>query len=85
MEDVLGLSKQMDEALNEVSSKGVESILIFVDVREYPEGCKLSGLYKQESEKILLKLRKRCGTEDKTFDLKSDSLEGIKKEIWKTL
>ncbi len=85
LEDVLGLSKQMDEALNEVSSKAVESTLIFVDVREYPEGCKLSGLYKREGGKIVLKLRKRCGTEDKTFDLKSESIEGIKKEIWKTL
>ncbi len=85
MEDALGLGKIIDEALNDVSSKGIESKIIFVDVREYPEGCKLSGLYKKEGGKISLKLRKRCGTEDKTFDIKSDNVEGLKAEILKVL
>ena len=75
----------IDELLNEASAKGVESSLIFVDVREYPDGCKLSGLYKKEGGKISLKLRKRCGTVDKTFDIKADNVDGLKAEILKVL
>jgi Caspase domain len=85
MEDAIGLSKLVDESLNEVSSKGIDSRIIFVDVREYPEGCKLSGLYKRENGKLTLKLRRKCGPEDKTFDLKADSVEGLKAEILKVL
>jgi WD40 repeat protein len=85
MEDVLGIGKIVNESLNEVSSKGIESQIIFVDVADYPEGCKLIGRYKRENGEIILKLRRKCGGEDKTFDLKAGSVEGLKIEILKVL
>jgi WD40 repeat protein len=85
MEDVLGIGKAVDESLNDVSSKGVDASLIFVDVREYPDGCKLTGRYKKENGQIILKLRKKCGADDKTFDLKAGGVEALKLEILKVL
>ena len=85
LEDVLGLGKLINESLNEVSSKGIDSQIIFVDVADYPEGCKLIGRYKKENGKIILKLRRKCGGEDKTYDLKADNVEGLKVEILKVL
>ena len=92
MEDVLGLGKLINESLNEVSSKGIDSQIIFVDVADYPEGCKLIGRYRKENArlpdgqgKIILKLRRKCGGEDKTYDLKADDVEGLKAEIMKVL
>jgi len=69
LEDVQGLGKKVDDLLNEASAKGAEAPLIFVDVREYPEGCKLNGLYKKENGKITLKLKKRCEGKEETFTL----------------
>jgi WD40 repeat protein len=80
-EDVLGLSKLVDESLNDVSSKGVESALIFVDVRDYPDGCKLSGGYQKENDFITLKLKQRCGTNVKSFDLKAKDINTLVSQI----
>lgn len=85
MEDVLGFGKLINESLNEVSSKGIDSPIIFVDVLDYPDGCKLIGRYKKENGKIILKLRKKCGTDDKTYDLKADNVEMMKAEVLKVL
>ncbi|MEQ1585792.1 MAG: caspase family protein [Cyclobacteriaceae bacterium] len=85
LEDVLGLGKMINESLNEISSKGVDSKIIFVDVADYPEGCKLIGRYRKENGKIILKLRRKCGKEDKTYDLKADDVAGLKLEILKVL
>ncbi len=85
MEDVLSLGKLINESLNEVSSKGMDSQIIFVDVADYPEGCKLIGRYRKENGQIILKLRRKCGGEDKTYDLKANDVEGLKLEILKIL
>jgi hypothetical protein len=85
LEDVLGLSKVVDESLNEVSVKGADASLIFVDVREYPDACKLIGRYRKEKGEIILKLRKKCATEDKTYELKAVTIEGLRTEILKVL
>jgi hypothetical protein len=76
LEDILNLSKLVDESLNEVSSKGIDSKIIFVDVREYPDGCKLTGSYKKENGELSLLVKKRCGSDVKTFDIKSENIEG---------
>lgn len=85
LEDVLGLGKLMDASLNEVASKGAESSLIFVDVREYPEGCKLIGRYKKENGKIIIKLRRKCGAEDKTFEITGTDAGDVSAKIIKLL
>ena len=60
LRDVLGLGKRMDEMLNEASTKGESSPLLFSDVSEYPDGCQLSGEYKQTAGNISLRLNKTC-------------------------
>ena len=85
MEDVLGIGKAVDEALNDVSVKGVDALLIFVYVREYPDACKLIGRYRKEGGQIVLKLRKKCGAEDKTYDLKASDVVNLKAEVLKVL
>jgi Caspase domain len=81
LEDALQLGKRIDDALNEAASKGTNSNIIFVDVREYPEGCKLSGRYKQEKGVIKLKLRKKCEGQDETIDIEGKTVDEIKDKI----
>lgn len=85
LEDVLGLGKIIDEALNEVSGKGAIANLIFVDVKDYPDGCKLIGRYQKIEGKINLKLRKKCGEETVNYEIKADNLDQLKAEILKML
>lgn len=85
MEDVLGLGIAVDGSLQEVSAKGIEAPIIFVDVKEYPDACKLIGRYKKENGQIYLKMRKKCGAEDKIYDLKAVNADGLRIEILKIL
>jgi hypothetical protein len=85
LEDILGLGKSIDEALNETSSKGADAKLIFVDVKEYPDGCKLIGRYQKVDGKLILKLRKKCGEETTNFEIKADTVDKLKEEILKVL
>jgi WD40 repeat protein len=63
LDDVLALGDKMDEALNEFSSKGIESTIVFVDVKEFPEAYKLIGRYKRENNQVILTLKVKQGTE----------------------
>ena len=81
LEDVLGLGNKVDEALNEASSKGTDKSIIFVDVRDYPDGCKLIGRYSQANGMITLKLRKKCGDMDQTFVIEGKDNDEIKKKV----
>lgn len=83
LEDVIGLGKSIDQALNEASGKGGEASVIFVDVREYPDGCKLSGSYRQKRGVINLKMKKRCSTDVQTFELKARTIEELRTQIMK--
>ena len=85
LEDILGLGKIIDESLNEVSARGKDARLIFVDVKEYPDGCKLIGRYQKTDSKILLKLRKKCGEETTNYEIKADNVDRLKEEILKVL
>lgn len=84
-EDILGLGKWIDDALNEASARGVDAKLIFVDVKDYPDGCKLIGRYQKEGERIILKLRKKCGEEITNYEFKAESLDQLKQEVLKVL
>ncbi len=81
LEDVINLGKAVDDALRETSAKGFSADYIFVDVREYPEGCKLIGRYSKENGRIKLKLRKRCGQSDETIDLEAGTVEELRDKI----
>jgi hypothetical protein len=69
------------DALRETSAKVFSADYIFVDVREYPEGCKLIGRYSTENDRIKLKLRKRCGESDETIDLEAGTVEELRNKI----
>jgi hypothetical protein len=45
-DDVLGLSKRVDDLLRNTSVRGSTSAVVFVDARELPEGYRLAGRYK---------------------------------------
>ncbi len=51
-DDVLGLGKQVDEMLRNVSARGRESRLVFVDARELPDAYRLAGRYRMEDAKV---------------------------------
>jgi hypothetical protein len=75
LEDGLNLAKSLDESLSNLSSKGDESRIIFIDTREYPDACKISGSYTYQGDKIALRYKIKCG--DKTFEY---AIEGGTKE-----
>lgn len=78
LEDFLQLGKKVDDALNEAASKGATANIIFVDIREYPEGCKLSGRYSQQHGIVKLKLRKKCEGKDETIQLEGKTVDEIR-------
>jgi hypothetical protein len=85
MSDVLGLGKKVDQLLGESAAKGTEAPLIFVDVRDYPEGCKLIGRYKKENGKIVLKLKKRCEGKEVTVDFTGLDINDLSSQIFKVI
>jgi WD40 repeat protein len=81
LEDVLGLSKAMDEALSATAGKGAESSFIFIDTREYPEGCRISGTYTQKGGKINLKYKIKCGEKVEEYNAEGSTAEELVKEV----
>jgi hypothetical protein len=81
LEDVIGLSKKVDESLNSISLKGTESKIIFIDTREYPDGCKISGTYTQKDGVIKLRFKIKCAETINEFQTESQSIEEIIKTI----
>jgi hypothetical protein len=56
-----------------------------VDVRDYPEGCKLSGRYSQQNGIIKLKLRKKCDGKDETLEIEGKTLDEVKIKVLNVL
>lgn len=80
-EDVLKLSLALDKELSLVSAKGIESPLVFFDAREYPNGCKITGGYRQEEGKIKLDMKVKCGEEQTRHSLEAENKEELVKVI----
>jgi hypothetical protein len=82
LRDVLGFGKKMDEALNETSARGEFAPLFFVDVSEYPEGCQLSGLYKQAANgRLSLRLNKVCEGREITYFVEAGTESELKQKV----
>ncbi len=77
MADILGLGAKVDQMLNETAARGADAPLIFVPVRQYPDGCQLVGRYERQGEKITLRLRQRCEGIDRTLELSGADLEEL--------
>jgi hypothetical protein len=80
-EDVLELSKTVDQALNDFSSKGSDPALIFVNSRDFPDACRLAGRYRQEKNGIGLSFRIRCQGVDRQIDLRARSKDQLVEKI----
>jgi WD40 repeat protein len=55
--DVLGMSKMIDDQLNQIAMRGTDGQLVFLDTREFPDSYRLSGFYSQTNGIISLKLK----------------------------
>lgn len=80
-EDILNLGTIMDNSMMEVSVRGINSSIIFVDVKEFPDAYKLSGSYKQQDGKVLLKLKIKSQSMEKRIDIKANSVSDLKIQI----
>lgn len=81
LEDALRLGRAVDESLQQITWKGTTSNIIFVDVQEYPEGCRLSGKYRKENGIIKLRMRKKCENKDELVDLEGSTVEELRDKI----
>src|SRR5690606_1336750 len=77
-EDNLNLSAYIDEQLDAISSKGSTSTIIFVDAKQYPDGCKVSGIYSQIGSQWHLKGKLKCGEEETAFQIISPTIDELK-------
>lgn len=74
MSDVLSLGKRVDQLLSETSARGADAPIVFVPVREYPDGCQFVGRYKKLDGKIVLHLKKKCLSEDSIVEVTGTDL-----------
>lgn len=70
-----------DNLLNEISRKGGDRSLIFINAREFPDSYKLSGLYSQKNDTITLKMKIRSGETAESFIITGADQEELKKYI----
>jgi WD40 repeat protein len=57
LEDNLRLAQLVDEGLNELSTRGRQSPLVFLDVKEFAGAYSLAGRYKVQPDRITLTVR----------------------------
>ena len=81
MEDNIGLSEMVNNELVRISSKGLESTLVFFDAAKYPDACKITGGYTANGNSISLSMKLRCGEELQPFELKALNQELLIKKI----
>ena len=77
-DDVLRLSALVDDLLLDISARGSDSPIIWVDARNHPNACRITGGYSQSAGKIELNARIRCGEEtDERFEITAANAEEI--------
>lgn len=81
MTDVLQVGKKVDEQLNDLTAKGADAPLIFVGVRDYPDGCQLVGRYSQKAGVIALRYLKRCGGKDASGELSGKDVDEVIRKL----
>ncbi len=83
--DVLKISQQVNDKLNEVSAKGgTTNSIVFLDTDDFPESCSISGSYRINGDKISFTGSVLCGNKEKTIQfndlLKNDLIDKIVEE-----
>lgn len=81
--DNLNLNKLVDAGLNEISSRGEASKLIFMDVDEFPDACKITGLYEVKNGNFHLVLKLTCGKDVKAFQLEASTKDALLEMVLK--
>ncbi len=75
LDDNMQLGKKIDEKLNDMAMRGAESDLVFVNVPDYPEGCKVSGIYEQTGDGIVGDIKKKCSNTEKKYTVKGQNVD----------
>lgn len=73
LDDNLQLGKLLDEKLNDIAARGTDAELIFVNVQDYPDGCKLSGIYEQVGDSYKADVKIKCGDKEQKQTITASS------------
>jgi WD40 repeat protein len=80
--DVLKISKDINEKLNEISGKGDDkNAIIFVDTDDYPDACSISGSYTMVGEMLSFSGSVLCGSKEKPIKIENVSKEKLVEQI----
>jgi hypothetical protein len=80
--DVLKLSKEINEKLNDISGKGEEkNAIIFVDTDDYPESCSISGTYTMIGEMLNFSGSRWCGSKSKSIKIENVTKDKLVEQI----
>ncbi|MFN5911548.1 MAG: hypothetical protein ACK45H_09455, partial [Bacteroidota bacterium] len=80
MDDQIGLSKLIDDKLNQIAMRGADGQLVFLDTREFPDAYRLSGGYTQSNGTITLKLKIK-GPKESEHTLTSKTKEELVEQV----
>ncbi|HAD14838.1 MAG TPA: hypothetical protein DCF33_20615, partial [Saprospirales bacterium] len=84
-EDVLGLTDALEQYFRQQTAKGVQSKLIYVDVKEYENAFSMKGRYKVTGNEVAVRVRLYKGKsplgEDIKVNGKKDDMPGLVKQI----
>lgn len=88
-EDVLGLTDALEQYFRQQTAKGVQSKLIYVDVKEYENAFSMKGRYKVTGNEVAVRVRLYKGKSPLGDELnvngKKDDMPGLVKQILQTV
>ncbi len=84
-EDNLNLSPYADDQLYELSARGGEAPLVFLDINQFPDACKVSGTYSRVNDQWKLSYKIKCGDKDFKNEIASASEDELKKKLIKVV
>jgi WD40 repeat protein/uncharacterized caspase-like protein len=79
--DALGISGLLDKALAEIAARGQRASIVFVNARDFPEGCKVTGFYRSAGSTITGQVVLTCGEQAARTELSAATKEELVKAI----
>ncbi|MFZ4632914.1 MAG: caspase family protein [Saprospiraceae bacterium] len=61
LDDVIGLTDALEKHFRELTAKGAQADIIFVDVKEYENAYSFKGLYSVKGDEVVVRVRLRKG------------------------
>ncbi|WP_136464909.1 caspase family protein [Flagellimonas onchidii] len=80
-DDKLSLTELVDKELSTISAIGVDADLVFFDTPDFPDSCKLSGIYKQTKDGLELQMKQKCGDSELKSTIKANDTEMLVEQI----